>query len=349
MNQVKWGVIGAGGIAMRRTIPGATEFSKVGKLVALMDVRKEAAEEAAKRFGVPRAYGTEAELLADPEVQAVYIATPVHLHLPCILAAAKASKHVLCEKPLTMDSAEAEQAVAACKKAGVLLGCAFMMRFHQLNTAARDLVARGDLGKIVAGRAQLVCWYPPIPGAWRQVQKTGGGGALYDLTSHCIDLLEFISGSRVKSLSAIVQTLVHPYEVDDSSTVIMKMENGAQMIADGLFCVPDAASRSLLEIYGTGGALYGQGTLGQVAGGRIEAVLSNQAGYDAQQDEKQSDRTFELEGEQVNMYACEIDQVSQAILEGGKPFCDGENALWNMKILEACLRSAKEGREVEVR
>jgi predicted dehydrogenase len=349
MRQVKWGVIGAGGIATRRTIPGVTEFAKIGKFVALMDVRKEAAEEAAKRFGVPKAYGSEAELLADPEVQAVYVATPVHFHLSHILAAAKAGKHVLCEKPLTMDVAEAEQAVAACRKAGVLVGCAFMMQFHQLNAAARHLVARGELGKVVAGRAQLVCWYPPIPGAWRQVQKTGGGGALYDLTSHCIDLLEFISGSRVKSVSAIIQTLVHSYEVDDSSTVIMKMENGAQMIADGFFCVPDTASRSLLEMYGTTGAFYGQGTLSQVAGGKIEVVLSNQASYDPQQNEKQSDRTFELKAEPVNMYAAEIDQLSQAILDGGKPFCDGEDALWNMKILAACLRSAREKREIDVK
>ena len=348
MKRVKWGVIGAGGIATRRTIPGVMEHGKVGTFAALMDVRRDAAEDAAKRFGVPKVYGTAEELLADPEVQAVYIATPVHLHLPYIQAAAKAGKHALCEKPLALNVAEAEQAVEASRKAGTLLGCAFMMRFHQLNAAARELIARGEIGRITAGRAQLVCWYPPIEAAWRQAWKTGGGGALYDLTSHCIDLLEFISGSKVKSVSAMIQTLVHSYEVDDASTVIMKMENGAQMIADGFFCVPDAASRSFLEFYGTEGAVFGQGTLSQISGGKVEVVISDHASYNAQQDAQPSDRSYELQADPVNMYAAEIDQFSHAILEGGRPSCDAEESLWNMRVLEACYRSAREKREIEV-
>ena len=348
MTQAKWGVIGAGGIATRRTLPGAVESSRSATFVALMDVREEAAREAASRFGVPKVYATEEEMLADAEVQAVYIATPVNFHGRQIQAAARAGKHVLVEKPVTLTLAEGEKAVEACRKAGVLLGCGYMMRFHALHVAARDVIARGDLGRIVAGRAQLTCWYPPIPGAWRQDPRTGGGGSLADMGSHCIDLLEFISGRRVASVFAMNQSLVQSYTCEDTSTVLLRMDNGAQMIVDSLFNVPDAASRGILELYGTRGALYGQGTIGQTPTGRIEAVISDQGQYDSRQERAPSATSFDLEAEPVNMYAAEIEQISRAILEGGRPAVDGEEALWNLEVVEACYRSGREGREVKL-
>jgi predicted dehydrogenase len=348
MRLVKWGVIGAGGIASRRTLPGAVKGAKSASFVALTDVREEAAGDTARRFGVPNVYATNQELLADPEVQAVYIATPVTAHFPQIEAAANAGKHVLVEKPITLTVREAEQAIEICRRAGVLLGCGYMMRFHSLHVAARDLVARGELGRVVAGRAQLTCWYPPIPGAWRQDPELGGGGSLMDMGSHCIDLLEFISGSKVASVYALSQSLVQRYPVEDTSTVVLRMQSGAQMIVDSLFNVPDAASRSLLELYGTRGALFGRGTIGQLPGGAIEAVLSDQGDYEAQQDRPPSERTFALEAEPADMYAAEIEQFSRAILEGGRPAVDGEEALWNLRVVETCYRSAQQKRELAV-
>jgi predicted dehydrogenase len=348
MPVVYWGVIGVGGIAMRRTLPGAVESAKSAQFVCLMDVRASAARQAAQRFGVSKSSTREEEVLSDPAIQAVYLATPVSEHARQIISAAKAGKHVFVEKPVALNTAEAAQAIAACKKAGVLLGCGYMMRFHALNVAARDLVARGDLGRVVAGRAQLTCWYPKIEGAWRQDPAAGGGGALMDMGSHCIDLLEFVAGSKVASVMAYNQSLVQDYRSEDTSTVIMRLQNSAQMIVDSLFNVPDAASRGLLEIYGTRGALYGEGTIGQMPTGRITAMLSDQGDYDAQQERAPSTRMFDLEGEPVNMYGAEIEQFSQAILTGGKPAMDGEEGRWNLKVVEACYRSSLEGREVKV-
>jgi predicted dehydrogenase len=165
--------------------------------------------------------------------------------------------------------------------------------------------------------------------------------------SHCIDLLEFLAGSRVASVFAMNQSLVQDYRCEDTSTVVLRLENGAQMIVDSLFNVPDAASRSLLELYGTKGALYGEGTIGQMPTGRITAMLSDQGEYDAQQERTPSTRTFELEAAPVDMYGAEIEQFSQAILTGGKPVVGGEEALWNLKVVEACYRAGREGREVK--
>jgi len=348
MAQVNWGVIGAGGIAMRRTLPGAVEGARSARFVALMDIRQDAARQAAERFGVPKVCGAEHELLAEPEVQAVYIATPVNVHARQIEAAARAGKHVLVEKPIALNAAEAERAIEVCRKAGVLLGCGYMMRFHSLNAAARELVARGDLGRIVAGRAQLTCWYPRIPGAWRQDPEAGGGGALMDMGSHCIDLLEFICGSKVASVCALNQALVQDYLVEDASTVVMRMTNGAQMIVESFFNIADAAGRGLLEVYGTRGALYGEGTIGQTPGGKIRVVLSDQGDYDAQQERTPIEKTFDLKVEPVNMYAAEIEQFSRAILDRGHPAVSAEDALWNLRIVEACYRSSTERREVTI-
>ena len=127
-------------------------------------------------------------MLNDPEVDAVYIATPVFLHAEHIQMAAEAGKHILCQKPITLTIEEPQEAIEACEKAGVILRVTYMMRFHALNVAARHLVARGDLGRVVAGRAQLTCWYPPIPDAWRQTPRFGGG-SLVDMGSHCIEML----------------------------------------------------------------------------------------------------------------------------------------------------------------
>ena len=187
MKKVKFGVIGAGGIAYRKTIPGMLEAENI-ELEAVMDV--ENIDAIANDFGVNKAYSTAADLLADDAIEAVYIASPVELHLEQILAAAKAGKHVLCEKPLTLTLPEAEQAVKACADNGVFLQEGYMMKFHGAHTTIRQLIADGALGKIVYVRAQLSCWYPPIEGAWRQDPAKGGGGSLIDMATPLYDLVE---------------------------------------------------------------------------------------------------------------------------------------------------------------
>ncbi len=168
--KVNFGVIGAGGIARRRTIPGLLK-SENCRLVAVMDVAEP--ERIAEQFRVPRAYHREADLLDDSEVEAVYIASPVNCHARQIVAAAEAGKHVLCEKPLTLTVAEAHKAVAACRKANVFLQEGYMMKFHGAHTRIKEMIDRGQIGKIVYIRAQLSCWYPEIKGAWRAKPQAG--------------------------------------------------------------------------------------------------------------------------------------------------------------------------------
>ena len=178
-DRVKWGVIGSGGIARRRTIPEGIAAAPDAVLAAVYDVDSEANRAVAAQFGGVAVPSVEALLKTD--VDAVYIATPAHLHYQQALECARSGKHIFCEKPLGMSVAEAEKMAAAARAAKVLFGCAFMMRFHSQHQAAKRLIEEGGIGKPVYGRAQLSCWYPPMPGAWRQDPALGGGGSLIEI------------------------------------------------------------------------------------------------------------------------------------------------------------------------
>jgi len=194
--KVKWAVIGSGGIARRRTIPEGISEAENAELVAVYDVNSAANEEVARQFGM-KACATEDELLGSG-CDAVYIATPAVFHAEQTERAARAGKHILCEKPLGMTVGEGERMLDMCRLKGVKLGVGFMMRFHAQHREALRLIQEGRLGMPVFGRAQLSCWYPPIPGAWRQDPTEGGGGSLMDMGGHCIDLLEMLFGPARK-------------------------------------------------------------------------------------------------------------------------------------------------------
>ena len=346
---VKWGIIGCGGIAKRRMIPAASEMN-MSEFVAVMDADCAVTDEVAKVSGA-KAYYSESDLLADPDVQAVYIATPVFLHHQQALKAAAAGKHILVEKPLALDVEQAEEMVAACRKAGVYLVEGYMMKYHALNVQARDMVARGDVGSVVSARAQISCWYPDIPGAWRQDPNLGGGGALMDMATHCYDLLEFIIGSPIKEVFAFTNTLTFNYSVDDSSTTLVRFENGAHGTVEAFFNVPDSAGQDRLEIYGNRGSIQGECTIGQMPTGKMVAYLSDDTkGYDAQQSKDNLLLTVqEIAYEPVNMYASEVDYLSQCVESGTAPEINtGEQGLHILKVAKAAYESSKTGCKVAV-
>lgn len=340
MSKVKWGVCGCGGIARRRTIPEGIMPAANAELVGVHDRTEDATVDVAKEFGA-EAYADYGELLAGA-CDAVYIATPVNVHCEQVIRAAEAGKHVLCEKPLGLNVAEAERMVEACKKNGVQFGVGLMMRFHAQHQAARDMVLSGKLGKPVFARAQLSCWYPPIEGAWRQDPASGGGGTLVDLGSHCIDLLEMIFGP-VRSVHCVTRNLVHSYRSEDSSVVLLDFENGATGVVDTLFNVPDASSKNRLELYGSKGSILAEGTIGQGEAGVMTAILEgDDAGYDAQQS-RDAAGGIEVAPTPVNMYRAEIEAFSEAVLKGTEPSAGADAGLHSQKVLAACYESANTG------
>ncbi len=351
MKTVRWGVIGCGGIAARRTIPEFKQMVSNAEIVSVMDVDTGRAREVAARFGVPHWCATEAELLARREVEAVYIATPQNVHCRQTVAAAQAGKHVLCEKPIAITVEEVDRMETACRAAGVQFMLAWCMRQNVYNRAARDLVRAGKLGRMVMGRAELTCWYPPIPGAWRQDIAISHGGALLDMGTHCLDLLEWILDAPIVEVTGFQDQMVQQYRtpIEDASTIVVRFRNGAHGIVDNYFNVPDAAAQNRLELYGTLGAVLADGTVGQDPTGRMVSILQDRAlDYSAAQvrNAEPTRREYRLEG--VGLYGQMITLFSDCVRNGTPPpagFADGRHSV---RVVDAIYRAVRERRVVAV-
>ena len=338
MKKLRWGVIGAGGIADRRTIPGMM-LAHNAELVAVMEINAEFAESLRAKWNAKRAYTSDLELLADPEIDAVYIASPVVLHAQQAMAAADAGKHILIEKPLAVTAEEGQKVIDYCNAKGVKIAAGLMMRFGAYVQEMKKRIAAGQIGNVVSGYAMFSCWYPDMPGNWRQSKKQGGGGSMMDMGVHCIDLMQYITGSKVKQVAAFHDTLTFQYEVEDSSTVLLRLENGAQCVVQSNFNIPDAASKWRIEFFGDQGRLLGSDVIGQIDGGKLDAMFCGESGgYNAQQD------TNQLVGEDIsvefgNMYTREIESFGNSILNGLPLEVPGEDAVYIQRIMEAAYKS----------
>lgn len=345
--KVRWGVIGAGGIADRRTIPGLL-LAENAELSAVMDVDMELAEKLRLKYHAKRAFDNVDSLLADGGIDAVYIATPVIFHKEQAIKAARAKKHILIEKPAAMTAEDGEEVARVCREEGVLIAAGMMMRFHAYHRKMKEIVLSGRLGRVVSCRAQLTCWYPEIPGSWRQKSSTSGGGALMDMGVHCIDLIQYITGGKAKKVAALIGTKTFNYEVEDSASLIFEMDNGANAYVDSNYNIPDTAARCRLEIYGTCGSMLAEGTISQAEGGKLEVVLSEEnRSYDAKQD-RVDVMPIKVEVVFGNIYAKEIESFSRSILDKTCVEVTIEEAIQVQKVVEAAYKSGDSGKFIEI-
>lgn len=345
--KVRWGVIGAGGIADRRTIPGMMKANNA-ELVAVMEIDMQQAERLKEKYGAKRAYDREAALLQDAEVDAVYIASPVVLHAKQAMMAADHGKHILIEKPLAMTSAEGQKVLDYCRERDRLIAAGLMMRFGANVMAMREAVAAGKIGSVVSGFAQFTCWYPDMPGNWRQQKRTAGGGALMDMGVHCIDLMQYVAGSKVKQVAGFHDTLTFDYEVEDSSCVTLRLENGALCTIQSNFNIPDEAAKWRLEFFGTRGRLLGDTVIGQVDGGSVDAMfLADVGGYDAVQNSKEAEKTS-LDVVFGNMYQREIESFGESVLNGTPLEVPASDAVQVQRVIEAAYRSCEGKRIIDL-
>jgi predicted dehydrogenase len=212
--------------------------------------------------------------LATPGLDAVYVAVPNAAHRPVVEAAAAAGKAVLCEKPLAADVTDAEAVVAACAAAGVLLGTAFDQRWHPAHVRLRELLP--ELGTVTAVRVVYCCWLPAdwTPDGtphdnWRVDPVRAGGGAAIDLAPHGLDLAGVLLGEDVEQLTAVLQTRVHGYPVDDGALLAGRTPGGVLVDLHVAYNTPDALPRRRLEVVGTRGLAVAVDTMGQTAGGSL--------------------------------------------------------------------------------
>jgi predicted dehydrogenase len=347
MSKIKWGVIGCGGIADRRTIPGMMLSDEV-ELVAVMDANLEAAQRVKEKYNAKYAFSTAEELLALDEIQAVYIASPVFCHKEQAMLAAKAKKDILIEKPVGLTADEAQEIADFCEAQGVKMSVGFMMRFHAWHQKMKELIAEGKIGEIVSSRAQFTCWYPEIPGVWRQNPALSGGGAMMDMGVHCIDLIRYITGLEMVEAAGLVGNQVFKYGVEDAGGVIFRLENGSVGYVDANFNIPDAAAKCKLEFYGTKGSIFAQGTLSQEEGGVVEILCADDSvGYDAAQTRNEV-APLEIEVEFGNMYTKEVEAFNRAVRGEAEIPVSPADAIRTQKVVEATYKSSAAGTYVKL-
>ena len=320
---VKWGIVGASGVAHRRTMP-AINLAENNELYALMVRDMGRAEKLAKEHGAQVYYDSVESILSDPEVDAVHIATPVYLHKDHVFQAAQHGKHVLCEKPMAMSANECEQMMDVCEQNGVRLEICFLLRFGPSYNEIKRLIEDGDLGEIVQARVSLLKQYSIEPGLWRRDPVKAGGGVLMDMGAHAIDLLSFLLGDTSK-VTAFISSRTAGWEVEETATVVMQMNNGAHAMADVSFVVPYGGN--MLEICGTKGSVF-------VSGGKIKTCIN-----DSVKEEPMIGGNF---------YKMQVEHFSRFIAGEEEPIAPGIAGLKNIQIISAAYESVRTDRIISI-
>ncbi len=328
---IRWGLIGASTIAKEWMI-NAIRAQADGEVAAVMSSSAERAKEYAKENGIAAAFGSLDALLA-ADIDAVYISTTNELHLEQALAAANAGKHVLCEKPLALNSADARKIVAACKAAGVVMGTNHHLRNAGAHRAMREAVAAGRIGKPIAARVFHSVYLPAHLQGWRITKPEAGGGVVLDITVHDADTLRFVLGDDPVEVSAFTQAAgMASGSLEDGAMCIWRFKSG--VIAQSHEGFTTKYANTGFEVHGDKGSLIGEGVMTQKPTGRV--ILRTEAGDE------------ELSFDRGDLYARAVQLFHEAIHGKGTPSATGEDGVWSLASAEAALESARTGRAVKV-
>ena len=245
---LSWLVVGIGDITTKRVLPAilAEPRSKLAGIVT-RDPRK------AEGYGVPSWSNIE-DALAQSGADAVYVATPVFLHAPQSILSLRAAKHVLCEKPMAMNYAEACSMKQAAQESGRILGIAYYRRLYPKVNRAKELIDGGAIGRPFFAEATSHDWFNPIEShrSWLADPQSAGGGPLYDIASHRIDLMNYLFGAP-RQVSGHRSTLVQAVPVEDNASVLIDYENGVRAFVDVRW--HSRISRDEFKVRGTDGEI----------------------------------------------------------------------------------------------
>jgi predicted dehydrogenase len=226
MSKLNWVLAGIGDIARKRVIP-AIQAEPRSTLYGF--VTRDAAK--AREFPGAKTWATMEEAVADPAVDAVYIALPVAFHANAAITALRAGKHVLCEKPMAINYAQAEQMVAEGRASGRMFGVSYYRRLYPKLIRARQLIKQRAIGRPLLAEANCHSWLEIAGREWLSDPALAGGGPLYDIASHRIDAMNFLFG-KVERAYGLLSNAVHRMGVEDSATVLMGLPSGVHGVVD---------------------------------------------------------------------------------------------------------------------
>ena len=331
--KVRWGVLSTAAIGVRKVIP-AMHAGQYSVVTAIASRDLERAKATAGKLGIEKAYGSYEELLADPEVDAIYNPLPNQFHIPWTVKAAEAGKHVLCEKPLSMTVAEAESLLEVQARTGVKIGEAFMIRSHPQWKRTEELLRSGRIGKLRAVMAWFSYFNVDPKNIRNQVET--GGGALYDIGCYAIQAARAGFGAEPRRVVGLIER-DPALGTDRLTSALMEFERGHAVFTVSTQTVP----YQRVHLVGTKG--------------RIEIEIPFNAPTD-RPTRLWVDETGDLTGSGIRMeefptadqYTLQGDAFSKAILEGGDVPVTLEAGIANMRVIEGIFRSAETGGWISV-
>ena len=328
MAKLRFGVLGAAKIAREKVIPPLMRAERCA-VTALASRDAARAAEVAGRLGIGRSYGSYEDLLADPEIDAIYNPLPNHLHVPWTIKAAQAGKHVLCEKPIGLDAAECAQLIAARDRTGVVIQEAFMVRTHPQWLRARDIVRSGRIGELKAIHGHF-SYHLVDPGNVRNVAEWGGGGLL-DIGCYPINTSRFVTGLEPARVAALIER--------DPATGIDRLGTAILDYGPVQCCFQYATQlvpRQTMQFFGTKGRLVVEVPFN--APPDVPTILTLYEGPGL------GDKVAEtVEIAVCDQYGIMGDAFAAAVLDGTPQPVPLEDSLANMKVIDAVFRAAANG------
>ena len=328
--KIRWGVLGCAKIATKSVIP-AIQSSRTGKVMAIASRTLGKAQDIADRFGIPTVYGSYEELLADPDIDAIYNPLPNPLHVPLTVQALQHGKPVLCEKPIALNAQEAMALATAQKAAGLTVVEAFMVRHHPQWKTARQLIADGRIGEAKVIQT-IFTYYLDDPGNVRNQAEIGGGG-LYDVGCYAVNTARYLFDAEPMRAIALVER-DPSFGTDRITSGLIEFPGGRHL---GFTCATQLSLTQKITVLGTTG--------------RLEIPIP----FNAPSDEATSiaiDDGRDLAGggrqfiaiDPVDQYREQADAFAALVLSGDGSAGNLDDAIANMKVIDALFRSAATGR-----
>lgn len=327
---MKWGLIGASNIAAEHMIAAIRGVG--GDIVSVLSTDQDRATAYANAHGIPRGYTNLETLLANDGVEAVYISTTNEKHFAQAMAAIKAGKHVLCEKPLAMSVSNAVTMVKAAQDAGLVFATNHHLRNAGSHLAIRNVIRSGRIGDVLSVRVFHAVHLPPHLQGWRIDNPTAGGGVIADIVVHDADTVRFHLGEDPVDVVAIDGASGLGQGVEDSVMSVWTMPSGAMVQTHESFTHPHTTTG--FEVHGTTGSVIGRGVMTQRPLGDV--ILKTSAGEEA------------ILFPTHNLYARAMNFFIKAVQDGGHPAADGVDGVKSLAVAMAVTEAAKTGRRVTV-
>ncbi|MDX6446874.1 MAG: hypothetical protein QOH71_3948 [Blastocatellia bacterium] len=317
MKKLGWGLIGCGDIAQRRVAPALRDLPSC-ELIAVNRAQSELAPAFAKEFGARRWYLDWKKLLLDEDIDAVYIATPVHLHAEQAVAAAEAGKHVLCEKPMAMNVCECDRMIDACRAHKVKLGVAYYRHFYPVVERIKAILKSGEIGTPVLAQVNAFERFDPAadhPRSWLLKKDIAGGGPMFDFGCHRIEVLTNIFGP-ITEVKAMIANAVFDREVEDTASALFRFEQGASAVLS----VSHAAAepKDSLRIFGSVGSI------------RVSILNQGKMRVTGRLGER-----YEVHAPHANLHEPLIEDFVKAVLTDREPGVSGQTGRAVARIEEA--------------